>query len=165
MTIKKTLAVLSSAALAAAFLASRARTAATSRSAPPATYAALFGGRFPIPEEYAASARRERDEPASPQSVLLYATGNPESSWARSGQLDDGSVLVEAIPFESHSSMLRRVQRVDGRVEGLAYPAFAYVRNGRVSVALVTPKRLVRFTSARWTTAFDQTLRGYRDDA
>lgn len=161
----RNLMILSAAALATALFAAMARTAATSRIPGGGVYSAKFGGTIPVPVEYTAAARGLRDEAASPQEVILYAVGTEENAWARSGRLDDGSVLVEAMPFEDAPSVLKRVKRLDGKISGLAYPAFAASRRGRVSVALVTPKRLVRVSAARWTTAFDRVVRGFRDEA
>lgn len=157
--------IISGVALATALCAALARTAATSRISGGGTYSAEFGGKVPVPPEYTASARRLRDESGAPQEVLLFAAGNEESAWARSSRLDDGSVLIEAMPFDDARSVLKKAKRLPGGVSGMPYPAFATATAGRITVAMVTPKRLVRVSAARWTTAFDRVVRGFRDEA
>ena len=155
-------AALLAAALLPALLAVKARTAATSISRPVASFAAAYGGRVPIPAQFHAASRRALDEAGSPESVLLYAAGGDEQAWPRAARLQDAGVLVQALPLEDARAAQARAKKLKP-VPGLAYPAFAHAASGRVSVYLFTPKRLVRVSAARWTSAFDAVVRGYRD--
>lgn len=158
--------------LAIAALAVTGRGAATSRIPVGGTVATGYGAAIPVPSEYRAAARRERDDASSPSSVLLYAEGTSERAWERSTKLDDGSVLIELLPAENPAAVRARAAKAAAGpsaglrpVEGLAYPAFASSAAGRVTVDLITPKRVVRVSAARWTSAFDAVVRGYKDEA
>jgi hypothetical protein len=142
-----------------------ARSAATSRSAGTA-YGTEYGGEIPVPGEYRAAARRVRDERGAPQSVLLFAGGSPEKAWLRAQRLDDGGVLVDILPLDDAEAAAERARGLRMKpVDGLPYKAFADAATGRVTVHIVTPTRLVRVSAARWSTAFDRVVRGYRDAA
>lgn len=152
-----------------AFLAVRARTAATSVGRPVEIYAAAFGGRVPVPAHFKASARRLLDEGNAPGSVVLYAYGTDEQAWAGASRLDHGGILVEILPVENAKAAREKASRLGGEVarklEGLRYPGYSVSGPSKAVVYLLTPKHLVRLSSARWTGAFDAVVRGYKDAA
>lgn len=157
--------ILAAAVAGTALFSVKARSAATSRGVG-ASYGTDFGGVVPVPGEHRAAAKRLRDERGSPQSVLLFSGASPERAWTRAERLDDGNVLVELLPLDDPRAATERARGLKMKaVDGLPYKAFADAANGRVTVHIVTPTRLVRVSAARWSSAFDQVVRGYRDAA
>ncbi|MDX6770649.1 MAG: hypothetical protein SF051_14030 [Elusimicrobiota bacterium] len=163
--MKTKMMILAGLAVVTAFGAVKARSAATSRSVGTA-YGTDFGGTVPMPGEYRAAAKRLRDERGAPQAVLLFSGGSPERAWTRAERLDDGNVLVELLPLDDPRAVAERARGLKMKpVDGLPYKAFADAATGRVTVHIVTPTRLVRVSAARWSSAFDSVVRGYRDAA
>lgn len=163
--MKNKRAVLAALVLATGALTFKAQSAATSRGAG-SSYGTGYGGEVPVPGEYRAAAKRLRDERSSPQSVLLFAGGSPDRAWQRAQRLDDGGVLVEILPLEDSAAAAERARGLKMKpVDGLPYKAFADADTGKVTVHIVTPTRLVRVSAARWSSAFDKVVRGYRDAA
>ena len=174
----KARALLSALAAAAILRPGAAGSAATSGGIPsPTSFAAPSGARVPVPPEYALAWTRTRDEAAAPESMRLSAAGTPQPARAEDAGLGAGDVVVEVLPLDGARDPEERAARFADdlrsdpgwsrvrRLPGLAYPALAAASDGRVRVCLVTRAHLVRITAARWTSAFDAVVRGFRDAA
>lgn len=138
---------------------------------PPMNALAAGGGWVPVPEKHRPTLRRREDD-GGPESVQL----DPAGSERPFGRLDGGGLIVEIMPREhghgpdKSAELLQRELEREGwrsveRLSGAAYATVASRGDAEVRAYVITPVRVVRVRSARWTKGFETVVRGFRDAA